>query len=231
MSGAMVEIIILAAVAGFLFLRLRDVLGRRTGHENPSDYFGTPGSTPPGREGSDTVVPFPGAEHVDPAMRHADIASVVDLDSPIGETLIAAKTHEPDFDAERFVEGARAAYEMILMGFEAGDKTALRPLLADDVYESFAEVIDERTANNLSVDARFVGLRSSKIEGARLDEAAKTLQVDVRFDAEMIVAVRNAEGEVVDGDPNFVRRMNDLWTYERQLGDPNPGWVLTETGD
>ena len=228
----MVEIIILAAIAGFLFLRLRDVLGRRTGHENPSDYFGTAGSGPTERDGgADTVIPFPGAEQMDPSMLHADIAAVVDLEGPIGETLIAAKTHEPDFDAERFIEGARAAYEMILMGFEAGDKTALRPLLGDDVYESFAAVIDERAANNLSVDARFVGLRSSKIEAARLDESSKMLQVDMRFDAEMIVAVRNAEGEVVDGDPTVVRRMNDMWTFERKLGDPNPGWLLVETGD
>ena len=227
----MIEIIILAAVAGFLFLRLRDVLGRRTGHENPSDYFGPAGSATNDRDsGADTVVPFPGAE-VDPAMRHADIAAVVDLDGPIGETLVAAKAHEPDFDAERFIEGSRAAYEMILMGFEAGDKTALKPLLSAEVFESFEGVIDERAANNLSVDARFVGLRSSKIEAARLDEAAKSLQMDVRFDAEMIVAVRNAEGEVVDGDPAFVRRMNDLWTFERQLGDQNPGWLLTETGE
>ena len=228
----MVEIIILAAVAGFLFLRLRDVLGRRTGHENPSDYFGPAGSAANDQaEGSDTVIPFPGAEQMDPAMRYADIAAVVDLDGPIGKTLVEAKEHEPDFDAERFVEGARAAYEMILMGFEAGDKTTLRPLLGDDVYESFEGVIDERAANNLSVDARFVGLRSSKIEGARLNDASKSLEVDVRFDAEMIVAVRNAEGEVVDGDPAFVRRMNDLWTFGRTLGDPNPGWLLTETGD
>ena len=228
----MIEIIILAAVAGFLFLRLRDVLGRRTGHENPSDYFGSAGSAPNSDDtAADTVIPFPGAEQMDPAMRHADIAAVVDLDGPIGETLVSAKTHEPDFDAERFVDGSRAAYEMILMGFEAGDKTALRPLLSDEVFDSFASVIDERAENNLSVDARFVGLRSSDIEGARLDEVSKSLQMDVRFDAEMIVAVRNAEGEVVDGDPAFVRRMNDLWTFERKLGDPNPGWLLTETGE
>lgn len=227
-----IEIIILAAVAGFLVLRLRDVLGRRTGHENPSDYFGPAGSAANEQSGaSDTVIPFPGAEQMDPSMRHADIAAVVDLDGPIGETLVAAKTHEPEFDAERFVEGSKAAYEMILMGFEAGDKSALRPLLGNDVYDSFEGVIDDRTANNLSVDARFVGLRSTKIEGAQLNEAEKTLQIDVRFDAEMIVAVRNAEGEVVDGDPTVVRRMNDLWTFERKLGDSNPGWLLIETGD
>jgi len=228
----MIEIIILAAVAGFLFLRLRDVLGKRTGHENPSDYFGEPGSVPSSPNGTrDTVVPFPGAESMDPAMQHADVAAVTELDGEIGQTLVAAKNHEPDFNAQHLVEGGRAAYEMILMGFEAGDKTALRPLLGDDVYDSFAEVIDERTANNLSVDARFVGLRSAVIEGARLNEETSIIQVDMRFDAEMIVAVRNAEGEVVDGDPAVVRRMNDLWTYERRLGDPNPGWLLVETGD
>lgn len=228
----MVEIIILAAVAGFLFLRLRDVLGRRTGHENPSDYFGEPGSVPNGSNpGRDTVIPFPGAENVDPATQHADIAAVTELDGELGQTLVTAKTYEPDFNAQHFIEGARAAYEMILMGFEAGDKAALRPLVGDDVYDSFVEVIDERTANSLSVDARFVGLRSSVIEAARLDEETQTLQVDMRFDAEMIVAVRNAEGEVVDGDPSVVRRMNDMWTYQRRLGDSNPGWLLVETGD
>ena len=228
----MVEIIILAAVAGFLFLRLRDVLGRRTGHENPSDYFGEAGSVPSAANGSrDTVVPFPGAESMDPAMLHADVAAVTDLESELGQTLISAKALEPDFNAQHFVEGSRAAYEMILMGFEAGDKTALRPLLGDDVYDSFVEVIDDRAANNLSVDARFVGLRSAVVEGARLHEETRMMHIDMRFDAEMIVAVRNAEGEVVDGDPAVVRRMNDLWTFERRLGDPNPGWLLVETGD
>ena len=233
MNGAvMIEIIILAAVAGFLVLRLRDVLGRRTGHENPSDYFGPGGSATSGHEGSsDTVIPFPGAEQMDPSMSHADIAALVELESPIGETLVAAKDHETSFNAQQFIEGAKAAYEMILMGFEAGDKTALRPLLGNDVFDSFTSVIDERADNNLSVDARFVGLRSAKIENAELTEETKTLQIDVRFDAEMIVAVRNAEGEVVDGDPTFVRRMNDLWTFERTLGDSNPGWLLVETGD
>ena len=232
MSGAMIEIIILAAVAGFLFLRLREVLGRRTGHENPTDW----GHLDPSRAerheaGTDTVIPFPGAEQPDPATVHADIAAVTELDGPIGATLVEAKDLEPDFDAQRFLEGSRAAYEMILMGFEAGDKTTLRPLLADDVFESFESVIDQRATESLSVDARFVGLRSSKIEEARLHAESRQLQIDVRFDAEMIVAVRNAEGEIVDGDPTAVRRMNDLWTFQRQLGDPNPGWLLVETGD
>lgn len=232
MSGAMVEIIILAAVAGFLFLRLREVLGRRTGHEKPSDWFRQDTLAPDGREnGADTVIPFPGAEQLDPAARHADIAAVAELDGPIGETLIRAKDLETTFNAEQFIEGARAAYEMILMAFESGDKSTLRPLLAGDVYDSFESVIDQRAEENLSVDARFVGLRSSTIEGARLDEAQQQLQIDVRFDAEMIVAVRNADGEIVDGDPTVVRRMNDLWTFQRQLGDPNPGWLLIETGD
>ncbi len=233
MSGVMtLEIIILAAIAGFLFLRLRDVLGRRTGHENPSDYFGHAGSTQNGQDkNSETVIPFPGAEQADPTIRHADIAAVTDLDGSIGQTLVAAKAHETDFDAQRFIEGAKAAYEMILMGFESGDKSTLRPLLNDDVYSSFAGVIDERAENDLSVDARFVGLRSTKIEDARLNEAEKILHMDVRFDAEMIVAVRNSEGEVVDGDPTVVRRMNDLWTFERKLGDSNPGWLLIETGE
>jgi predicted lipid-binding transport protein (Tim44 family) len=230
----MIEIIILAAVAGFLFLRLRDVLGTRTGHDNPEDYFGNrrPGAEPEGGE-ADKVVQFPGRDAGAQPLPddHSDIATVTDLEGPAGRTLVAAKAVEPDFNAVRFIEGARAAYEMILMAFETGDKDTLRPLLAADVMESFEEAIDQRTEQGLSVDARFIGLRSSKISDARLDEATDTLQVDVRFDAEMIVAVRNADGEIVDGDPEAVRRMNDFWTFERKLGTDDPSWILVETGD
>jgi len=230
----MIEIIVLAAVAGFLFLRLRDALGRKTGHENPDEWFG--GSSP--RDGAatdpaDKVVQFPGRDMESQPIPddHSDVSSVADLESPLGKTLIAAKGIEPDFNAVRFVEGSRAAYEMILMAYETGDKDTLRPLLAPDVMDSFESAIDERKEKGLSVDARFIGLRSSKIMDARLDEASDTIQIDVRFDAEMIVAVRDANGEIVEGDPEMVRRMNDLWTFERTLGTDDPSWILVETGD
>ena len=233
----MVEIIVLAAVAGFLFLRLRDALGTKTGHENPDDWFGKndPASTgdPNMPDGADKVVQFPGRDtQAQPQPDdHSDIATVTDLEQPLGQTLIAAKEIEPDFNAVRFIEGARAAYEMILMAFETGDKDTLRPLLANDVMDSFESAIDSRKEQGLSVDARFIGLRSSKISDARLDEATNSLRVDVRFDAEMIVAVRDSNGEIVEGDPEMVRRMNDLWTFERTLGIDDPAWILVETGD
>ena len=231
----MIEIIVLAAVAGFLFLRLRDALGRKTGHEDPSEWFGTGGPASPesGPESADKVVQFPGRDMQPrpPAEDHSDVASVADEDSPLGRTLIAAKGIEPDFNAVRFVEGARAAYEMILMAYETGDTDTLRPLLAPEVMESFESAIEARREQGLSVDARFIGLRSSKIVDARLDEATNVMQVDMRFDAEMIVAVRDANGEIVEGDPETVRRMNDLWTFERALGSDDPSWILVETGD
>ena len=232
----MVEIIVLAAVAGFLFLRLRDALGTKTGHENPEEWFGKKGAAPDdpnSPDGTDKVVQFPGSDMQARPLPddHSDIASVTDLESPLGKTLIAAKGIEPDFNTGRFIEGARAAYEMILMAFETGDKDTLRPLLAPDVLESFESAIDSRREQGLSVDARFIGLRSSKISDARLDEATQMLQVDTRFDAEMIVAVRDANGEIVEGDPEQVRRMNDLWTFERKLGTDDPAWTLVETGD
>ena len=228
----LIEIIILAAIAGFLFLRLREVLGRRTGHENPADYVRPRRPEIENREAErDVVVPFPGApEPADPAVRHADIAALVDLDSDTGQALAKAKDAEPHFNAQHFVEGARSAYEMILMAYENGDKPTLRPLLAEDVYESFESAIDDRVEKGLTVDARFIGLRSAVLEDARLDEEAGTLQIDMRFDAEMIISTRNAEGEVVAGDPANVQRMNDLWTFQRRLGDPDPGWLLVETG-
>jgi len=232
----MVEIIVLAAVAGFLFLRLRDALGTKTGHENPEEWFGkkTPPASGDGAQGeADTVVQFPGRDMGGQPIPddHSDVSTVADLESPLGKTLIAAKGVEPDFNALRFIEGARAAYEMILMAFETGDKDTLKPLLAPDVFESFEGAIDSRREQGLSVDARFIGLRSSKIVDARLNETTSSLQVDMRFDAEMIVAVRDANGEIVEGDPEMVRRMNDMWTFERVLGTDDPSWTLVETGD
>ncbi len=231
----MIEIIILLVVAGFLFMRLRDVLGTKTGHENPTEWFGDKrpvGDPVAGDSDADKVVAFPGAENASVfGADHSDIEAVTDLAGNTGQALVAAKEIEPDFNAQRFVEGSRMAYEMILMAYETGDKETLQPLLAPDVYDSFAEAIDTRKEQGLSVDARFIGLRSSKVAEARLDEASKALQIEVRFDAEMIVAVRNAEGEIVEGDPSVVRRINDLWTFERTLGTDDPSWILVETGD
>lgn len=225
----MVEIIILAAVGGFLFLRLRDVLGRKTGHENPADYFGQkPNSADSGGGEGETVIPFPGSDVPRPP-NNDDVASVVHIDSDAGQALIAAKEFEPDFDAKRFLEGARTAYEMILMSFEMGDKATLKPLLASDVYDSFASAIDDRKEKGYSVDARFVGLRKSDVEAAQLDPVSKDLEITVRFDAETIVAVRDAAGEIVEGDPEAVRRMKDLWTFRRTLGSNDPSWLLVET--
>jgi len=232
----MVEIIVLAAVAGFLFLRLRDALGTKTGNENTEEWFGKsgpPSGDPSAPDGADTVVQFPGRDTPASPLPddHSDIATVTELESPLGQTLVAAKGVEPDFNAVRFIEGGRAAYEMILMAFETGDKETLRPLLAPDVMDSFEAAIDSRKEQGLSVDARFIGLRSSKIVDARLEEATNVIQVDMRFDAEMIVAVRDASGEIVEGDPEMVRRMNDMWTFQRTLGTDDPSWVLVETGD
>lgn len=229
-----IDIIILAVVAGFLFFRLREVLGRRTGHQNPSDYFPPRGADArgAGEDGAgEKVIPFPGAEQMQAPDNHDDIAALVDLDSDTGRALQRAKALEPGFDAGHFVEGSRQAYEMILTAYEAGDKATLRPLLGDDVFEAFAAAIDDRAAKELSVDARFVGIRSSVLEDARLDDQTGRIQIDMRFDAEMIVATRDAAGEIVDGDPTEVRRMNDLWTFERRLGDPDPAWLLVETGN
>lgn len=224
-----IEIIILAAVAGFLFLRLREVLGTKTGHENTEVFSNRsrPHANGAANDDNGSVVAFPGAEQ--PEETHDDVAEVTDLDGDAGRTLVAAKLVEPQFNAVRFLDGSRSAYEMILMAFETGDKETLRSLLTDDVYDSFAASIDARHEKGLTVDARFVGIRSSKVEEAQLDSATNELDVAVRFDADMIVAVRDQSGEVVEGDPIAVRRLNDLWTFRRVLGSNDPSWVLVET--
>jgi len=223
-------VLILAVVAVFLFLKLRDVLGKKTGHENPDAWFGN-ASRKAGAAEKDSVVPFPGAEMpvTPPVVSNEDVEAVIDLESNAGQALVKAKDAEPGFDARHFLEGSRSAYEMILMGYETGDKTTLRPLLAPNVFESFSAAIDDRKSKGYSVDARFVGLRDAKVEDAHYDEAARTLDVTVAYDAEMIVVVRDAKGEIVEGDAQAVKRMRDVWTYRRVMGSPDPAWLLTET--
>lgn len=119
---------------------------------------------------------------------------------------------------------------MILMAYENGDTRTLRPLLSDEVYESFAAAIERRKSEGLTVDARFVGVREAKIFSAMFSEDTAEADVEVRFIGELVSVVRNAEHDIVEGDPNEVRRQTDLWTFTRKMGVSNPNWVLTATG-
>ena len=140
------------------------------------------------------------------------------------------KMAEPGFTVSEFLQGARGAYEMILMAFENGDVDGLRPFLADDVLQSFEDVIRQRETQGLSIDASFVGVRELSLQDASFDRSDSMAEVTVRFVGELTYAVRNAEGELVEGDPNAIKRQRDVWTFGRNMGSSDPNWVLVATG-
>ena len=139
-----------------------------------------------------------------PADPDEDIFAFAEVDSELGQSLKAIKSAEPSMDVRQFMDGAKGAYEMLLTAFESGDKETLKPFLASDVYEAFAAAIDDRKAKNLSSDMRFVGIKTAEPVSASFDQSSRQAEITVRFVAEVIMAVRDATGEVVDGDPSTV---------------------------
>lgn len=223
-------LLILAAVAGFLLFRLRNVLGERSGFENPDKVI-RPGSNDPENEGAarsdNNVVTLPTAQANED---NSDIFTYTEVDSELGQTLKAMKDADADFNVRTFMDGARAAYEMLLMAYETGDKATLRDFLDEEVYGLFEASIDERQAKNLNVDVRFVGIRTAEPIAAAFDVETQKAEITVKYAAEIIMSARNAQGEVVEGDPSAVRRINDVWTFSRTLDRGDPNWTLIATG-
>lgn len=201
------QILIFAAIAGFLLYRLYTVLGRRTGHM-PSPQDSAP------RAGSDDVPPA-ASDRIRPAFTGPGAAGMEDIRRADGR-----------FDPGQFVEGARGAYEMIVEAFANGDRETLQRYLAEPVYERYETAIDAREEKNQTQTTDIVRLAKAEIEDAELD--GKTARVKVHFEADLSTVVRDAEGEIVEGDPSRVRQASETWTFERDVKARDPNWVLTK---
>jgi len=135
------------------------------------------------------------------------------------------------FHVGEFLGGAKGAYEMILMAFEKGDLSEVVPFMSEDVYEAFQSVIDEREKQGLTVEATFVGLSELKLMDATLDANSKEAEVTCRFKSELAYLVRDNGGDIVEGDPNEIKRQKDVWTFARMMGTDDPNWRLVATGE
>ncbi|WP_432448544.1 Tim44/TimA family putative adaptor protein [Aliiroseovarius marinus] len=218
MSSSLIQLLVLAGIALFLILRLRDVLGTREGFEKPT--VARQDDRRLSRENLEVIEGGPDSDITDHAEEGSDAA----------KALAAMKSAEPGFNVGEFLGGARGAYEMILMGFEAGDMAKIKPFLSDEVYESFAAVVEDRDAKGLSVEANFVGLRELKLEDAEFDKTTREGEVTVRFIGELTSVVRDKGGDIIEGNPNEVKRQKDIWTFARIMGSENPNWQLVATG-
>lgn len=210
-----IEIVIFAMIAAFLVYRLRSVLGRRTGEEQQRPNPFTPSANLP-----DNVVAMPNRPRPDAAPSPDEPVS-------LAVALDQIKAADPSFDEKHFLEGAKAAFQMIVEAFARGDTGALRPLLADDVYENFARVIRERQAAGEQYEVRVERVREADVVEAKLD-ANRVATVTVKLVSDQINAVRDRNGVVIDGNADALVEANDIWTFARNTRDRNPNWALTE---
>lgn len=220
MDGAYLDIIFFAMVAGFLILRLRSVLGRRTGNENPERWTSRQPRKPAPGELPENVTRLP--NRTVPA--DAGVES-----TPLQAGLTQIQLADPGFDPAQFVEGARAAFEMIVTAYAQGDTATLRPLLSDEVYENFAKAIRARQQAKQTLETTLVGIKSADLVEARMD--GRTALVTVKFVSEQINVTRDEAGAVVDGDPSHVTSVTDLWTFARNTRSRDPNWLLVATAD
>jgi len=197
-----IDILILAIIAGIVLLRLRSVLGRRTGHEK-TDKTSYNYETPQTSQEEKVI--------------------------PIEPKTAPSKREDGWFDNDDFLRGAANAYETIVTNFENGNKDALKSLLSDDVLNSFSSVIDERNSKNETVEFNFIGIEKSEI--VHKDLKKNPMEVTVRFISEMITCIKNSKDEVISGSLNQVQKITDVWTFEKIKDKKSSNWLLTATSD
>jgi predicted lipid-binding transport protein (Tim44 family) len=212
MSNAMLQIVVLAAIAVFLIMRLRNVLGTREGFERPQQ---------PVQASRPTPVSVPDED--------SDVLDHAEAGTPAAEALTAMQRAEPSFAVGPFLAGARQAYEMILTAFERSDLSQVRPFLAPQVAEAFDAVIAQRQAQGIQTEVQYLGTRETSLQGASFDPASGTGEISVRFVGELIAVHRDAQGNVVEGDPKAARKQRDVWTFARRMGQDDPNWQLVAT--
>lgn len=211
------DIVLFAMIAAFLVLRLRSVLGRRTGNERRRDPF-----MPRTEAANDKVVTLT------PRPNGPAPAVATGGNDPQADGVAHIRNADPSFDPQHFVQGARAAFEMIVNAFAKGDKAALRPLLSDEVFGHFTAAIDEREAARETLETRILQLKTADIVEAELN--GRLAQVTVRLVSEQINVLRAHDGSIVDGDPQNPIEKTDFWTFTRDTTSSDPNWLLVATG-
>jgi len=237
--------IITIAVAVFILLRLRSVLGTRSGHERPPfEPYEIDRKTKQPRpansnvdEESDNVVPMPGRGPVKEEAKRVASKTVSASDEAINayaksgtklnRGLKEIAKDDPSFTPLAFLDGAKMAYEMIVTSFADGDRRTLKNLLSREVYDGFAAAISDRENRNEKVQSSFVGIEEAVIKSAGVTNS--DAQITLEFTSQIISSTINAEGEIIDGDPDQVGEVRDIWTFARDIRSNDPNWKLVAT--
>ena len=189
------DIILLAIIAGFIILRLRGILGRRTGHEKRN-----------------VINLFNESSKQKFTEEKADNLGLNKLDN-------AAK--------EQFIKGAKTAYEMIITSFAKGDKKALKSLLDKKIYENFSDEIDQRKKGNLKSELTFVGVKSAEIKN--FEKKDNIYIFTVNFVSEIITCKKDKDNKIIEGNPDIIKTVSDVWKFSKNMWSNNPNWYLMET--
>lgn len=215
--------------AVLIFFQLRSVLGRRTGNEKPPrDLYGSPdqanGQTAPD---AGKVVTLPRRDASEDEDRFAAIDAFTPAGTPLNDSLRELNKADPSFNPKEFVNGARMAYEMIVMAFADGDRNALKGLLSREVYEGFDAAITDRETKGEKVKSTFVGIDKADIVSAEMKDTEAT--VTMRIVSQMISATYDKAGTLIDGDAESVVEISDVWTFARDSRSRDPNWKLVAT--
>ncbi|KXF79242.1 calcium-binding protein [Paramesorhizobium deserti] len=215
--------------AVIIFLQLRNVLGRRTGSERPpfDPYSARSGDAQKQAGNGDNVVALPRRADTAAEKDFTSIDAVSPAGTPLNEGLRAIRAADPSFDPASFVDGAKMAYEMIVMSFADGDRKALKTLLSKEVYDGFVSAITDREARSEKVNSSFVGIDKADIVGAEMK--GSDAHVTVRIVSQLISATLDKDGKVIDGDPDSVAEIKDVWTFARDTRSRDPNWKLVAT--
>jgi predicted lipid-binding transport protein (Tim44 family) len=203
-------------VAGFLILRLRSTLGRRTGHEQGQDNYRRDNVvelSPRANPDSETVV----VGDIDPAY----------IGTLFEEGLTQITLSDPNFSVEDFLGGAGKAFEMIVIAYAEHDTDTLKPLLSDEVYSNFAAAVQDREDREERMETELIVIKPIKLESVSVD--GRTAKIAARFESEQVNIIKDADGQIVDGDPEHIESVTDIWTFERNLANSDPNWLLIAT--
>ncbi len=223
-EGQLFEILIWAGVAAFIGIRLRNVLGRRTGHERKPP---TADSTArfEDRQEQDNVISLPG-RGAEKAARDSPWAGP-GVEANIGAVLSRLGSVDRNFEPESFLDGARKAYRVVVSAFASGDRDTLRPLLGDQVFEDFSAAIEAREKAGETAEVDISGATHSEYVKASLH--SRIAKITVRFVSDLIRFTRDAQNRVIEGNDSVPREVTDIWTFERDVGSSDPNWVLVST--
>ncbi|MEF2552133.1 Tim44/TimA family putative adaptor protein [Aurantimonas sp. A2-1-M11] len=231
MSFGTIFFIIVAAIVLF---QLRSVLGKRTGNERPPfDPYSRRDNPRDDAARNDNVVTLPNRRGTEiegeaaVATPYETIDKVAKPGTPVNAELRRIRDADPSFDPKEFLDGAKIAYEMIVTGFADGDRKLLKNLLSPDVYQGFEQAISEREQRDERMQFSFVGIEDATIVSA--EQKDREAMVTLRIVAQIISAVVKPDDTVVDGDPETVVEVKDVWTFARDTRSRDPNWKLAGT--